>query len=190
MVKDAKFVHSDNDNMVHIDENISIKIIDFGIAQRFKDKSGSLILNKSGYTNTEYDQYKSPQHFFNETYSGIKADIWSLGIIIYKMTFGTEPYHIQNPTDPSYKALIDGKITKCNKKHCLIPIQAKKLSLLTSMLQIEENHRFDISKVINHDYFKSYYKRYGKMIQDQSKKQGLRNIKEKSFFPYYGIKPF
>ena len=192
MVKGANFVHNNDDNMIHIDINISVKIIDFGTAQRFKNKDESLIFSRSGYTNTEYDQYKSPQHFFDETYSAMKADIWSLGIIIYVMTLGTEPYHIQNISDPYYNALIAGQIGKCYKnKHCLIPIQAKKLSLLTSMLQIEESDRSNISEIINHDYFKSYYKRYRTRIEDQSKKQQLRNIEScKSFFPYYGIKSF
>lgn len=106
------------------------------------------------------------------------------------MTWGTEPYHIQSTADPYYKFLTAGKVGKCRKnKHCLIPIEAKKLSLLTSMLQIEESDRCNISEIINHDYFKSYYKRYQTRIENQSKKQKLKNIQaNKSFFPYYGIK--
>lgn len=73
MVKGAKFIHSDDDNMIHIDINVSIKIIDFGIAQRFKNNDESFIFNRSGYTNTEYDQFKSPQHFFDENYSAFKV---------------------------------------------------------------------------------------------------------------------
>ena len=190
MVKDGDFVinNDEDDDMVHINPNISIKIIDFGLANRYRNIKNSFSCDRYGYSNTDYDQYKSPQYFSGDmTYSAMKVDVWAIAIIIYQMTFGTEPYNVQNEKDPYYRALIAGKINKC-MKNISLPIEIKKLSLLKIMLKIKESDRCDISQVIKHDYFKSYYKRYGDRIQQQSQKQKLQNIaqsKIQTFFPYY-----
>lgn len=75
-------------------ENILIqdgcaKISDFGLAKLVEEddlKNNSLLR-----TNVGTPVYMSPQILMGEAYS-IKCDVWSLGVIFYKVLFGILPW--------------------------------------------------------------------------------------------------
>ena len=84
-----EFLHSKNishrnlklENIL-LDEKYHIKISDFKYAKIINGK------NKGEYIGTPY--YVSPE-MLNEKVSGLFTDLWSLGIIVYKMIVGEFP---------------------------------------------------------------------------------------------------
>ena len=130
-----KLIH--NNNIVHrdlkpenifIDINNKIKIGDFGLSRNFNSyKAYTLTPNGAGTT-----QYNAPEVIDEGKYNK-KADIWSLGCIIYEL-FTLNLYF--------YDKLFDRIKTINNEKY---------QKLINSLLQIDFNKRPDINQIIN-DY--------------------------------------
>jgi serine/threonine protein kinase len=81
-----KIVHRDikPDNiLIHGDG--TIKICDFGISKRIHGKG--LISETSGTP-----AFMAPETFSNKWYEPYSADIWSLGVLLYTLLSGTNPF--------------------------------------------------------------------------------------------------
>eukprot|EP01083_Nonionella_stella_P254286 873975_1 len=62
-----------------------------------------MICNKHEYT-TNY-MYKCPEQVKGNVFNGIKADMYALGMILYKMFTGDLPYKYADISDDAYDAL-------------------------------------------------------------------------------------
>jgi 5'-AMP-activated protein kinase catalytic alpha subunit len=82
-----------------LDENLNIKIADFGLSNIYK--SGELLKTPCGSP-----CYAAPEMVSGLEYNGLKTDIWSTGIILYAMVCGCVPFE-----DPNTKKLYE-KIKK------------------------------------------------------------------------------
>ena len=84
----------------------------------------------------------SPQILNNEKYS-YKCDIWSTGIVFYKMLFGTLPWK-----GVSYKDLY----MKIKSEPLMFPkpISKETQDLIEKMLSFEEENRLSWVEVYNH----------------------------------------
>ncbi|ELK33878.1 Serine/threonine-protein kinase MARK2 [Myotis davidii] len=69
------------------DTNNFIKLADFGFAKEMKGQ------NLSTFCGTMY--YLAPE-IFKQDYDGCKADVWSLGVTLYKMVMGKVPFRGKN----------------------------------------------------------------------------------------------
>jgi serine/threonine protein kinase len=70
-----------------VDERNNIKIIDFG----FSIDSGAKLNTFCGTP-----PYMAPEVTLKVLYNGAAADIWSLGVIVYMMTYGKFPFRANN----------------------------------------------------------------------------------------------
>ena len=128
-IHDMKIVHRDlKPENIFINENMDIKIGDFGSKQLKSYKEYTLIKNKAG---TEY--YIAPEISDDGIYNE-KSDIWSLGCIIYEL-FNLNIY---------YKDLIWRKIRKIDSDI----YDNKWQNLIDSLLEPDYKKRFDINQVI------------------------------------------
>ncbi|KAJ3382801.1 hypothetical protein HDU84_004046 [Entophlyctis sp. JEL0112] len=71
-----------------LDENKSIKIIDFGFANNYKTDGSQL----DTFCGSPF--YAAPEMILGKKYTGPEVDIWSLGVILFAMLCGHLPFDV------------------------------------------------------------------------------------------------
>lgn len=151
-------IYTNTINISHRDiklENIVIhdgipKLIDWGFA--CKDlKSSKKRLGTCGYLSLQIIQ--------NKTYSPEKNDVWALGVVIFSLHVQRSPY-ATDKIDDYFQAIIDYKWTlfwnshiHYDKKNFTIYNDHIFRNLIENMLNPDENARFDLQQVLNHEWF-------------------------------------
>lgn len=87
-----------------IDSDFNIKLADFGLAKRFGTNSVSVMKSFVGTI-----LYSCPEIVQSQPYTN-KADIWSLGCIIYEIMTLSQPFSASNPLSIA-KKIVDGEYT-------------------------------------------------------------------------------
>ena len=124
------------------DNNINIKITDFGLSKSFK---GDILLK----TQCGSPTYVAPEVLKGKPYKGNKIDIWSSGIVLYTMLCGELPFDQENQKDLVYH-IMNGiyTIPKNLSKNCQ--------DLIKKMLQIDPNKRINIHEIKDHPWIKQF----------------------------------
>eukprot|EP00808_Paulinella_micropora_P024763 g50916.t1 len=125
---------------VLMDSEHNVKLADFGMAQMMsKDK---LLLTSCGSPH-----YASPEVVRGDAYDGAKADIWSLGVIIFALSTGSLPFdhdHIPKLLDLVVRGeyetpdFVDDDLSE----------------LISSMLQVDCSKRITLAQIRAHEVFK------------------------------------
>nr|XP_051707824.1 MAP/microtubule affinity-regulating kinase 4 [Oryctolagus cuniculus]XP_051707825.1 MAP/microtubule affinity-regulating kinase 4 [Oryctolagus cuniculus]XP_051707826.1 MAP/microtubule affinity-regulating kinase 4 [Oryctolagus cuniculus]XP_051707827.1 MAP/microtubule affinity-regulating kinase 4 [Oryctolagus cuniculus] len=68
-----------------LDAGLNIKLTDFGLSCRLTEGQ-----HLESFCGTP--QYCAPEEFLDEEFNGYKADVWSLGVVLYTMTTGSLPF--------------------------------------------------------------------------------------------------
>ena len=134
------FIHSQG--IVHRDikpENVLIKklpdvrLADFGLAAEYAP--GMKLDTFCGTT-----QYSAPECLMGVEYNGVKADIWSLGVLFYAMLVGKTPWST-NDTKTVSRQILSGYFT--------IPafIHAEAANLIKSILKLNPENRPTIEEI-------------------------------------------
>ena len=82
-----------------LDENMNIKIVDFGLSNTYKQEKDTL------KTACGSPCYASPEMIAGKRYHGLDTDLWSLGVILYAMTVGYLPFE-DSDTNKLYKKIL------------------------------------------------------------------------------------
>ena len=150
IMKENKIIHRDlklenvlikynNDNS----GNYTVKLADYGCSKRLNSLSRNYCLSNAGTL-----IYMAPE-ILNQKQYNYKCDLWSLGIIIYRLKFVNSP--ILGATE---QALINSLRYFDNKK--LKSTGNKDLDDLISHLLVKEpNDRYGWEEYLNHPFFKS-----------------------------------
>ncbi|KAL2911446.1 hypothetical protein HK105_209097 [Polyrhizophydium stewartii] len=111
------YVHRDlKDENIVIDENYHIKLIDFGSASRIPKSEDRYFVKFNGTAH-----FASPEIAVGNKYRGPEAEIWALGVLLYTIVFGENPFQNRQeiikgeyklPTDinPNLRDLIQGML--------------------------------------------------------------------------------
>jgi len=143
------FVHRDikpeNFLLEHKGDDAEIKVIDFGLARRYKPGSGEFMRTKVG---TPF--YVAPQ-VLQGKYTE-KCDIWSTGVILYVLLCGYPPFTGERDLD-ILRAVKRGKWSfrspDWDKSSHLVK------DLITQMMTFEADKRPDAGDVLRHEWFES-----------------------------------
>ena len=126
-----------------LDCNKNIKIVDFGLSNTYK--AGELLQTACGSP-----CYAAPEMIAGKKYVGIKADLWSSGVILYAMLSGYLPFEDSN-TSELYR-----KILNCEYE---IPdwISSPGRDIIALILDTNPETRYTISQIRAHGWFKQVF---------------------------------
>ena len=110
-------------------DNLTIKLIDFGLANYVRTDG----LHNSFCGSPEYTD---PEILNKEEYNPLKADIWSIGVLLHALATGSYPYKEKN----ILKAAIEYKID-------LSHVRDADLADLLSKILVRPNDRFGIPEI-------------------------------------------
>ena len=154
------------ENILITDKN-DIKIIDFGFGMFAPDDS-----LQNFFCGTP--NYMPPEIVVKQSYKGDRADLWSLGILLYKMLVGEFPFKGETEKD-LYKTIQKGKF----KIPQFISEDAKKI--LISLIQLKPEKRMNCKGVLENGWFKEIKEREEKNAnkKEEDKKEDINTIEEK-----------
>lgn len=164
MVSAVSYLHSKNiihrdikfENFVIVDEDL-IKLIDFGFSIQSSPNSKSDELKEEYEIVNQNDHlrgtfcgslaYSSPEIILHARYS-YSIDIWSLGIVLFGMVFGTLPFQGKGE-------VLTNEILTSNT-YFPKPISPELKGLITSMLRKNPKHRLTIEQVEHHEWLSKF----------------------------------
>ena len=143
-------IYLKKNNIVHRDiklqhllltDKLKLKLCGFHCAKKLSIEKDKI----TGISGTK--AYMAPEVLKNRYYS-FEVDVWSLGILIYKLYTGYSPFKGKN-YDEFYENIMTRKNTFLND--CDISPLAK--DLIQKILVVEPSNRLTIEKVLSHDFF-------------------------------------
>jgi 5'-AMP-activated protein kinase catalytic alpha subunit len=117
-----------------------IKIIDFGLSNKYSDKS-ELLSTLCGSP-----LYAAPEVLIGKGYKPRPVDIWSAGIVLYFMLSGKLPFQADSDEE-LYKKIIEAKIIKIKG------ISKEANDLIKQILNPNPRKRLSIAKIKKHQWF-------------------------------------
>lgn len=122
-----------------LDENNSIKIVDFGLGNLYQD--GQLLQTACGSP-----CYAAPEMIAGKKYKGVETDVWSSGIILFAMICGYLPFE-DKITTKLYEKIMKGDF--------VIPdyVSREAKDLLEKLLTVNPAMRIPIKKIKSHFWF-------------------------------------
>jgi len=147
------FIHQNG--MVHLDlslENVLltkqnvVKICDFGLAKEGKDFKLSTRPGKL--------PYMAPEIFELKEFDGQKADVWSLGVILWCLLTSLALYEVPADSDARFLRLRSGKkgIKELLQAFQVDGIPDIVIDLLCGMLHLNPQYRFNMNEVLDHPW--------------------------------------
>ena len=166
----VQFLH--NHNICHLDlkpNNIFLNktfkpiILDFGFATKYKDENGNSLILKG---NMGAQGYKCPEMWEKARFYGDKADIFSLGVILFKLVTGEDAFEEAKSSDELYKLIIDNNYSTYWEKFGLTDFSEDFKELYKMMIHYDAKERWTIDKVLESDWLKEI----DNLSEDEEKK--------------------
>ncbi|XP_061118099.1 testis-specific serine/threonine-protein kinase 6 [Conger conger] len=133
-----------------LDKDFNLKVSDFGFSKRIAyDDSGKVILSKTFCGSRAYAPPEILQH---QPYNPKVYDIWSMGVILYTMAFGTMPFDDSNLR----------KMLEIQKEHRfqfpLKTVSTECKNLIHRMLHPNAQRRIPILTIVEHPWLQDRHK--------------------------------
>ena len=137
------FVHRDlkPENLL-LDENMNIKIVDFGLSNIFQDFEMLKTACGSPW-------YAAPEMVAGKKYIPSWVDIWSSGIILYAMIWGYLPFEDPD-TSKLYQKILSGNFEVPDFMSSLVE------DILHKILNTDPKKRYTINEIRKHEWFQKH----------------------------------
>jgi len=178
LVENIKFVKRGHG--VAIEGTACIKIIDFGVSEVFSSKR-SFRCDKECLT-LDDEHFIAPNVLNGERFDASKADMYSLGMILFTALCGEE-----------YRSEAVGKLEYHLKKRNLLRFfKRHSIQILKRLLVGDEKQRWSAEDVVRSEWFRSYAKRYGPQLQrkhaaDKAKLRRMEQNGDLVHLPLYSL---
>ncbi len=93
--------------------------------------------------------YIAPEILLGRGYEGFAADVWSAGVLLYAMVYGTVPFKGNNMAELQTH-ILQAQFTLKED------VSAEVRDLLRRMLDPDPNHRLQIPQILGHGWFANY----------------------------------
>ena len=185
IVEGIKFCHKKN--ICHLDikpANIIFDnefepiIIDFGLSKKIKDDKNE-ILQYMGKTGTI--QYECPEMWEIGKYTGVEADIFSLGVLLFNLISTKCGFGKATNNDPYYSLIINGNYIQyfdIFKNIINVELSENFKDLYTKMIAYEPKNRPIIEEILAHPWFDEI-KNLGKEEEKKEIEVKLKEIYDK-----------
>jgi serine/threonine-protein kinase SRK2 len=107
-------------------------------------------------------EYVAPEIFKSQAFDGFIVDLWAVGVILYKLLFGSDMlFSAAIPEDPKFQDIcLRGNLKSVvDKFHALIPdekpVSDDAIDLLQSMLRAEPADRLTLAQIKDHPWMKA-----------------------------------
>ena len=122
------------------DSNMNIKLTDFGLSNKCDD-----IVQVDTICGTH--PYAAPELFLGQSYSGPAVDVWSLGVVLYTMVTGSQPF-VGKDFQELRKQILQGQYP--------IPpyLSVKIRDLLQKMIALNPSDRGTLPDLMRHPWVK------------------------------------
>eukprot|EP01083_Nonionella_stella_P146151 459261_1 len=212
MLQNCSFKKLRNGSLA-INPRISIKIVDFGVAEMFipQPHGSTFTCYKQGLS-LENEAYLAPNVFANEVYNASCADMWSLGVVLFEcltgqrlysardigdylsMKYNCTTYTIKHAinTDNGYRALHQNTLRQyitTNRNYAMY-LSIMPIGLLTGLLDSTERKRLNASSVLKHAWFVRYFEANRNQIESKAiaqKEKQLEQEAKMTMFPFYRL---
>ena len=153
-------IHTDlKPENILLDSSYSVAIADFGMSYILEEWQDGSIINGRGTVT-----YMSPENLATRDHAspfcGFKADIWSLGCILFVMLMGVCPFGEEGPipTDWFLKRLRLGRQDKFwsgHEMHCTRRISKEAKAFIAGMLSFDPRERPCVADLLNDPWLQS-----------------------------------
>lgn len=128
------------DNILLTSEG-DIKICDFGVSKLVK--AGETLREQCGTP-----AYIAPEVFEGQGYEGFASDVWSAGVVLYAMLYGTVPFKAGNMTELQ-RQICRGQTSFKDE------ISPESISLLQGILEKNPQQRLSIAEILRHPWMQN-----------------------------------
>jgi serine/threonine protein kinase len=125
------------DNIL-VDGKGNLKVADFGVGRTVK--KGEKMREQCGTP-----AYIAPEILIDEGYEGFGVDMWSAGVVLYAMLYGSVPFKANNMQD-LHKLILKAKYTLKDD------ISKESRSLISGLLEKDPKKRLTVNKVLSHEW--------------------------------------
>ena len=137
-----------------LDQNFNPKISNFDFSTLFQGNNGIINLNDPVGT----PNYACPQIFNHQIYNGSKADIFSLGVILFILVVGMFGFKKADHNDENYRCIMNNQINNYWVSLAIAQINHLNFSqqfkdLYIRMVSFNENNRPTIDQILNDNWF-------------------------------------
>jgi len=132
-----------------VGENGEVVITDFGLAAKYTGAEKGRV-GKGFYIAPEVHAVCE-----NSTYDGGKADVWSLGVILFMMITGVPPTETPSTDDKRFRLIKAGRLAQMLRGwHMETLFSDSALDLVTRMLCVDPCQRISMSEICEHGFVK------------------------------------
>ena len=153
-------VHKDKkcENIV-LTEDVDVKLADFGFAAPIQGVDGSGKLHSC--KGTKY--YAAPELLLGKEYEGKSVDVFSCGITIFYIIFGSVPFGQALLTDYGYRKILENPTEFWAEFDQFFVASSDFKNLFESMIQIDPKKRFTIEQVMSSSWFNGKTPSFGEV---------------------------